>query len=362
MANLIGTPGKPPSVASAAERGIELPRKVILRPGALADVAPLCRELGLAGPAAVLTGPRTADAAGRRVAESLREGKFETALFEVPPGRGADDLHADAGKAAFLVAVGGGRVIDVAKVLATRLGVPFLSVPTAASHDGVASNRATVNHGARSVSVEARAPLAILADTTVIARAPPKLLRAGCGDIISNLAAVLDYRLAHRVKGAPYSGYAAALSEMTARILLERAGDIKPGDERSAHIVMEALISSGVAMAIAGSSCPASGAEHLFSHALDHIAKRPALHGMQTGAGTIPVVHLHGGDWRAVQEGLRKLGVPTNAKELGVTDAEAIEALVLAPSMRPDRWTVLGEGLTKEQAAQTLVETEFIGD
>ncbi|MEM3085925.1 MAG: NAD(P)-dependent glycerol-1-phosphate dehydrogenase [Halobacteria archaeon] len=347
-------------MASAAAKGIELPRKVILRPGALGDIAPLCRELGLTGPAAVLTGPRTGEAAGRRVADSLREGRFETALFEAPVGKGADELQADARKARFLVGVGGGRVIDLAKVLSTRLGVPFLSVPTAASHDGVASNRATVNHGARSLSVEARAPLAILADTAVIARAPPKLLRAGCGDIVSNLAAVLDYRLAHKVRGEPYSGYAAALSEMTARILLERAGEIKPGDERSAHIVMEALISSGVAMAIAGSSRPASGAEHMFSHALDRVARKPALHGLQTGAGTLPVVHLHGGDWRAVREGLKKLGVPTNAEELGIADAEAIEALVMAPKMRPDRWTILGEGLTKEQAAQTLVETEFI--
>ncbi len=359
MANSIQPPGKPPSVASA--KGIELPRKVILRPGALADVPGVCRELGLTGPAAVLTGPRTAGAAGRRVAELLRDGRCEAALFEVSPGKGADEVRADAAKAGFLVAVGGGRVIDLAKVLATRLGVPFLSVPTAASHDGVASNRATVNHGGRSVSVEARAPLAIVADTSVIARAPPNLLRAGCGDIVSNLAAVLDYRLAHKAKGELYSGYAAALSEMTARILLERAGEIKPGDERSAHIVMEALISSGVAMAIAGSSRPASGAEHLFSHALDRVAKRPALHGMQTGAGTLPVVHLHGGDWRAVREGLRKLGVPTNARELGVADAEAIEALVMAALMRPERWTILGEGLTREQAAQTLVETEFIG-
>lgn len=361
MGNLIKPRTSAARVESASAKPIELPRKVLLRPGALGDLAPLCRELALEGGAAVLTGPRTGGAAGRRVAEALQAGGWEADLVLLEPGASADTVEPQVRSAGFVAAVGGGRVIDAAKLLSTRLGVPFLSVPTAASHDGVASSRATMNHGGRSVSVEARAPLAIVADTEVIARAPPNLLRAGCGDVVSNLTAVLDWRLAHRAKGEPFSGYAAALSEMTAHILMERAGEIKPGDPEAAHIVMEALISSGVAMAIAGSSRPASGAEHLFSHALDRVAKKPALHGMQTGAGTVPIMHLHGGDWRAVQQALRKLGVPTSARELGVTDGEAIEALVRAARMRPERWTVLGEGLTREQAAQTLVECEFIG-
>ena len=54
-------------------------------------------------------------------------------------------------------------------------------------------------------------------------------------------------------------------------------------------------------MSIAGSSRPASGSEHMFSHALDRIAPKPALHGEQCGVGTIMMMYLHGGNWQTVQ-------------------------------------------------------------
>ena len=56
------------------------------------------------------------------------------------------------------------------------------------------------------------------------------------------------------------------------------------------------MISSGMAISIAGNSRPASGSEHKFSHALDMIAPKPALHGEQCGVGTIMMMYLHGGD------------------------------------------------------------------
>jgi len=83
---------------------------------------------------------------------------------------------------------------------------------------------------------------------------------------------VKDWRLARRLRNVEYSEYAGALSEMTAELLVENADMIRPGLEESAWVVVKALVSSGVAMSIAGSSRPASGAEHLISHQLDRSA------------------------------------------------------------------------------------------
>ena len=105
-------------------------------------------------------------------------------------------------------------------------------------------------------------------------------------------------------------------------------------------------------MAIAGTSRPASGAEHLFSHALDKLEASNAMHGEQCGVGTIMMEYLHGGDWKKIRDALSMLGAPVTAKELGLKDEEVIKALEIAHSIRPERYTVLGkEGLTTATAS-----------
>ena len=123
----------------------------------------------------------------------------------------AERMAADMG-AGFLVGVGGGRSIDVAKLASVRVGVPFVSIPTAASHDGICSAQASLTIDGETTSVSAQAPFGIVADTAIISQAPKRLLAAGCGDIISNITAVRDWKLAHRLRGEEYSEYASALS------------------------------------------------------------------------------------------------------------------------------------------------------
>ena len=119
-------------------------------------------------------------------------------------------------------------------------------------------------------------------------------------------------------------------------------------------MVTKALVASGVAMSIAGSSRPASGAEHKFSHALDRIAPGKGLHGEKCGVGTIITLFLHGGDWRGTRESLRKIGAPTTPTELGIDDATAVEGLLLAATIRPERFTILDMGLTRESAESLI--------
>ena len=65
-----------------------------------------------------------------------------------------------------MLGVGGGRPIDVAKCASFNLKMPFVSVPTAASHDGIVSSRASIiNDKGRKESLGAQPPLALVADT-----------------------------------------------------------------------------------------------------------------------------------------------------------------------------------------------------
>jgi glycerol-1-phosphate dehydrogenase [NAD(P)+] len=254
----------------------------------------------------------------------------------------------------FLIGVGGGRVIDTAKIVSFNLDLPFISVPTAASHDGIASARASVAMEGGHSSLEAHPPVAIVADTGIIASAPHRLLAAGCADVISNYTAILDWELAHRVKGEPVSEYAITLSKMTAEILVKDAHLIKPHNEQSAWIVVKALVSSGVAMSIAGSSRPASGGEHKFSHALDRLAPGKALHGESCGIGTIISMYLHGGDWRGIRSSLKMIGAPVTPADVGIDDAVAVDALLMAKTIRPERFTIFDMGLTRESAEKLV--------
>jgi glycerol-1-phosphate dehydrogenase [NAD(P)+] len=269
-------------------------------------------------------------------------------------------LLAQERKAGFLIGAGGGRSIDISKLASLGVCVPFLSVPTAASHDGICSSQASLTINGETASIKAQSPLAIVADSKIISQAPARLLSAGCGDIISNYTAILDWQLAHRLRNEEYSEYASALSGMTARMIVELAADIRPGLEESARIVIKALISSGVAMSIAGSSRPASGSEHKFAHAMNKIAPGRALHGELCGLGTIMMMYLHGGDWRMIKRALELVGAPTSAAEVNLDADSVILALVNAREIRPERYTILDLGLNKMAAEKAAEATGII--
>ncbi|ESS11522.1 MAG: glycerol dehydrogenase related enzyme [uncultured archaeon A07HR60] len=341
---------------------IKLPRNVVVGHGALENLGEAVDQLYLSGRPLVVTSPTPDDIAGESVRQQLPDAAtvtIETASFEAVEETIAVAEEVEAG---YLVALGGGKPIDAAKMAADSLGVGFVAVPTVASHDGIVSGRSSIPQGNTRHSVAADPPLAVVADTGVIADAPWALTTAGCADIISNYTAVQDWQLARRLKDARYSEYAGALSEMTAEMLVGNADSIKPGLEESAWVVVKALVSSGVAMSIAGSSRPASGAEHLISHQLDRITPETAHHGHQVGVGSIVTEYLHSGEdgrWSTIRDALQSIDAPTTAKGLGVSGDDMLNALTSAHKIR-DRYTILGDGMDVDAAEEALTYTNVV--
>ena len=336
---------------------IRLPRNVVVGHGVLDRVGEAVADLSLPGRPLVVTSPTPDDLAGERVRAQF-DGVAGTVRIERASFAAVEGLveTARAEEAGSLVALGGGKPIDVAKMAADRLGIGFVSVPTAASHDGIVSGRSSIPEGDTRHSVAADPPLAVVADTELLSEAPWALTTAGCADIVSNYTAVKDWQLASRLAATEYSEYAGALSEMTAEMLVDNADSIRPGLEESAWLVVKALVSSGVAMSIAGSSRPASGAEHLISHQLDRIAPDSALHGHQVGVAAVVTAYLHeGGDgtWRGIRDALASIDAPTTAEGLGVDTDTFVEALTTAHRIR-DRFTILGDGISEAAAREAV--------
>lgn len=345
------------------QKFMQLPRAVLVGKDAILKAGSVCRDLKLSGKALVISGPHTYRIAGKRLCSVLEEERdVEVALVSEASMDEVEKVNKLIHKKRidFVAGVGGGKVIDIAKLAAEKSSLEFISVPTAASHDGIASSRASIKHNKNTVSIAARAPLGVIADTEIIRKAPYRLTASGCGDIISKFTAVKDWELAHKIKGEEYSEYAAALSLMAAKIIINSCGVIRKNGEEGVRKVVKALISSGVAMSIAGSSRPGSGSEHKFSHALDAIAPKPALHGEQCGVGSIMMMYLHGDDWEKIKNSLRKIGAPTNAEELGIEERYIIKALTKAHKIRPGRYTILGNGLTEKKAREIASATGVI--
>lgn len=335
---------------------IELPRKILVGRDVMEKIPELCRSLGIRGRILILADKNTKNIGGEEIGRQLGQ-DFEPALELVRESsiREAGRIMQSSNNPDCIMGVGGGGVIDVGKKISMDLGSPFISVPTAPSHDGIASERISLTDGKVKHSLRGKPPTAIVADIGILMNAPPRLIYSGCADVISNYTAVFDWKLASD-RGGYYSEYAGELALLSARTVMKSAEMIKNREERGIRNLVEALISSGISMSLAGSSRPASGAEHMFSHALDLLGSK-GLHGEQCGLGSIMMAKLQGQDWRMIREKLKTTGAPVTAGELGTEQEKIIRALLEARKIRR-RHTILDlKPLTRESALELCKAT-----
>lgn len=240
-----------------------------------------------------------------------------------------------------VVAVGGGRTLDVAKYAAGRLGLPMVAVATSLAHDGLASPVSVLRVDGERTSFGVATPLAVAVDLELVQRSPRSLVASGVGDLLSNLSAVADWRLAHEARGEAFDGLAGSLAASAAEAILHNRTD--PSGFAFLETLAHALILSGTAMAVAGTSRPCSGACHEISHAIDELFPDIATHGQQVGVGMLFASFLRGDHdtLAAASACLTHHGVPTDHRQLGLTDAEFVKAVLHAPATRPDRYTLL---------------------
>ena len=338
---------------------MELPRLIVVGEKNINDIGSFLKSLKNIKKVSLVSGNNVKKIVQSKIESSLSASKIQMVwhLAKTNDKRSIQQIEQNVGKSKseLIVGVGGGRSVDIAKIIGFNLDLPFVSIPTSASHDGIASPFVSIK-GNKPHSLVATAPLGVFVDVDIIKKAPKKLLASGCGDLIAKITAVRDWQLGRDKTGEYYGRYSADLALMSAKILMEHSSRFsKKGlDVRE---VVEALISAGVASCIAGSSRPCSGAEHLFSHAVDKLEPGIGLHGEKCGIGAIMIAKLQGQDWRKIVKTLKSVGAPTTAKEIGLKSEVLAKALTIAQSLRPERYTILKEVNMNENKAINLAKS-----
>ena len=341
-------------------RMVACPLTVDVGSGAVATLATLLsdRRISSHGDVAVVVGPGQ----GEQIVAVVRPALERAGIHSVNGGTLASALElADAlRKESYdaVVGIGGGRTLDVAKYAAGLTGLPMVAVATNLAHDGIASPVASLEHDGRKGSYGVHIPIAVVVDLDYVRRCPREQLRSGVGDALSNLNALADWELASRERGEPVDGLASAFARAGAESLLHRRDDLASDSFLTA--LAEALVLSGLAMAVAGSSRPCSGACHEISHAIDVLYPSRATHGEQVAAGALFASFLRGDALvDALDASLRRHGVPRLPRDLGLSEEEFAAAVARAPSTRPERYTILEHLAMDEEEIRRRVH-EFV--
>lgn len=241
-----------------------------------------------------------------------------------------------------VLALGSGVINDCCKVFAHAAARPQVIVGTAPSMDGYASSCASMLVGRVKTTLYSSCPAAIIADTMIMKDAPERMLWAGLGDMLAKHVALCEWRIAHLVTGEYYCQEVAALMRATLDRIMATAPRLMERDPEVIGTIAEGLILSGIAIAFAGVSRPASGQEHYFSHVWEMLAlsrgQPGELHGIQVGVGTLLCLRLYG--W------LRQ----------HTPDPKAAAATVAA--LTPARWEAEMRRIYGE-SAQLLIHNEY---
>ncbi len=271
--------------------------------GVIRTVPEVLAQIGAKKPY-IICDDHTWEAAGKQVTEILKEAGIAYSMFRFHEENLDPDEHALGNIAMnydascdIIMAVGSGVLNDLSKVLGNIADKKTMVVATAPSMDGYASNSSSMLVGGIKTTLYNKCPTAIIADIDIIRMAPMRMLKAGLGDVVAKYVSICEWRISNLVTGEAYcEGIAKVVRNGVAK-LVAVADKLTQRDPGTVQNIMEGLILTGVAMSYAGSSRPASGLEHYFSHIWDMMCLErgvaPDLHGIQVGVGTVLTIRLY---------------------------------------------------------------------
>ncbi len=205
---------------------MELPRQIVVGEKNIGQVGEFLRSLSNPRKVSIISGKNVKKIIGKEIGQSLKNAKISAVWHLARSNEVKETItiqkKVKSTKSDIIIGLGGGRSVDIAKLCAFNLRKQFVSIPTSASHDGIASPFVSVR-GEKPHSLVATAPLGVFVDLDIIKKAPKKLLASGCGDLMAKVTAVHDWELGRDKVGEYYGRYSANLASMSAEILIESA-------------------------------------------------------------------------------------------------------------------------------------------
>jgi glycerol-1-phosphate dehydrogenase [NAD(P)+] len=326
------------AILNNALRDASITREVVLDAAALAVLSQVWQRRTGSAPALVVADSNTYAVAGAEAVAQLRSAGIncpEPLVLPAAP-RLKPKVEASGQIALRLretgatpVAVGSGVINDLVKYAAAIAGTPYVCVATAASMDGYAASGAALIDAGVKRTFSCSAPVAVLADLNVLARAPAAMTGWGYGDLAGKFVAGADWRLADALGVEAISPVPFNLVQDHVGAWLADPQRLAASEPAAFERLLCGLLVSGLAMQAHSNTRPASGSDHQFAHLWEmeglSVAGEPVSHGACVGVGCVAMLALY--EWLCAQTiDARVLAPP----DIGRDDQAALEREIAA--------------------------------
>jgi len=332
---------------------------------------------GLGDKALILIDPFLYDDLKKRIAQKGAAGGSEPVFYKFDGEISWNEVNrvtavAEKERCNVVAGVGGGKTIDTAKVVASKMQCPLVVVPTAASTDAPCSALSVIytEEGVyQEVVIHKRNPDLVLVDSEIVAKAPVRLLVAGMGDA---LATYFEARANQDSREPNYvgSGYrmtlaGMALAELCYDVLLEQAVKAKAAVERGACTdAVEDIIEANTLLSGLGFENCGCAAAHGIHDGLTALEETHHLfHGEKVAFGTICQLVMENRPMEEIDEVIefcRSVGLPTTLKDLGIAEVSKEDLMKVAELAIAPGSTMHGEPfeVTPEMVYEAMVTAD----
>lgn len=270
-----------------------------------------------------------------------------------------DGLLKDKPDTSVMYAVGGGRVIDIARLLASKWDMEVTAIPTIISTDSPFVKSTGVRENGCVHYVRSKKADRILLDWNLLRQSPRELNSGGCCDVLSIYTGLYDWKLTEDRhtwrRNEQYSPQVAKQAKAILDYLISHAAEIKQMSFRGLDAIVRSLAMEVELCNRHGNSCCEEGGEHFFAYALEpHLPH--TTHGELVGLGILVTAYAQGQSWQDMHEFMKTIGMKFRPKGVSLhLITETLKTMRSYVEKHILRYSVWNEYVYDESVVQELL-------